>query len=242
MRARSAQAALAQKRASFSQAERAALEQANKLQSLEEARERAAYGREEAEAARETAQEALESAKPVDQAEAELEKLKRETGAKRNVYTEAKAALDGIERDIRGRQVRLKAIGEERLRWLQRTKSANAQIASLEERLSGIKAELASASDLPAKIADRRNKILNEISQAEAARKAAADKLAGPRTRCARRTRRCARRSPAYPRRARPGRAWKPGSKPPASAAPNMRISSARISSASPRKCCKSVL
>ena len=58
--ARSAQSALAQKRATFSQAERAAIEQANKLQSLEEAKERAAYGREEAEAARETAQEALE--------------------------------------------------------------------------------------------------------------------------------------------------------------------------------------
>jgi chromosome segregation protein len=177
--ARSAQSALAQKRASFSQAERAALEQANKLQSLEEARERAAYGREEAEAARETAQEALESAKPLDQADADLEKLKRETGVKRNVYTSAKAALDGIERDIRGRQARIKSIGEERVRWLQRTKSANAQMASLEERLSGIKEELASISDLPAKIADRRNKILNEISQAEAARQAAADKLAG---------------------------------------------------------------
>ncbi len=135
--ARSAQAALAQKRATFSQAERAALEQANKLQSLEEARERAAYGREEAECARETAQEALEAARPVGQAEAELAKLKEQAGAKRNVYTEAKAALDGIERDIRGRQFRLKSINEERLRWLQRTKSANAQMASLDERLSG---------------------------------------------------------------------------------------------------------
>ncbi len=176
--ARSAQSALAQKRASFSQAERAALEQANKLQSLEEAKERAAYGREEAEAAREAAQEALETAKPVEQAEAELEKLKTEAGAKRNAYTGAKAALDGIERDIQGRLARLKALGEERLRWLQRTKSANAQIASLEERLSGIKAELASVSDLPAKIASRRDKILTEVSQAEAARQGAADKLA----------------------------------------------------------------
>jgi chromosome segregation protein len=104
--------------------------------------------------------------------------MKDQAGVKRNVYTEAKAALDGIERDIRGRQFRLKSIGEERLRWLQRTKSANAQIASLEERLSGIRAELASLADLPAKIADRRNKILNEISQAEGARKSAADKLA----------------------------------------------------------------
>ncbi len=176
--ARAAQAALAQKRGSFSQAERAAMEQANKVQSLEEAKERAAYAREEAEAAREAAQEALASAKPVDQIEAELAKLKDGASAKRNLYTEAKAALDGIERDIRGRQFRLKNIAEERMRWLQRTKSANAQIASLEERLSGIKAELASLADLPAKIADRRNKILNEISQAESTRKAAADKLA----------------------------------------------------------------
>jgi chromosome segregation protein len=176
--ARSAQSALAQKRATFSQAERAALEQANKLQSQEEARERAAYGREEAEAACETAQEALASARPVGDAEAELDRLKQQATAQRNAYTGAKAALEGIERDIRGRETRLKSIGEERLRWLQRTKSANAQMASLDERLSGIKAELASAAELPAKIADRRNKILNEISQAETARKAAADKLA----------------------------------------------------------------
>jgi chromosome segregation protein len=176
--ARATQAALGQKRAAFSQAERAALEHSNKLQSLEEARERAAYGREEAETAREAAQDAIAQARPVDEAEAELEKLKNQAGAKRNLYTEAKAALDGIERDIRGRQFRLKSIGEERMRWLQRTKSANAQIASLEERLSGIKAELASLAELPAKISERRNKILNEISQAEAARKTAADQLA----------------------------------------------------------------
>jgi chromosome segregation protein len=176
--ARAAQAALAQKRATFSQVERAAMEAANKLQSLEEARERAAYAREEAEAARERAQDSLDAARSVDHAEAELEKLKKMAGFKRNAYTEAKAALDGIERDIRGRAFRLKSIGEERIRWLQRTKSASAQMASLDERLSGINNELASLRELPAKIAERRGKILNEIGQAEAVRKAAADKLA----------------------------------------------------------------
>ncbi len=158
--ARAAQSALGQKRASFSQAERAAMEEANKLRSLEEARERAAYAREEAEAAREQAEDALSSARPVDHAEAELEKLKKAAGFKRNDYTGAKAALDGIERDIRGRQFRLKSIGEERIRWLQRTKSASAQMSSLDERLGDIKSELASLADLPAKIAGRRNKIL----------------------------------------------------------------------------------
>ncbi len=176
--ARVAQAALGQKRSSFSQAERAAMEQSNKLQSLDEARERAAYAREEAEAARENAEDALAAARPVDHAEAELEKLKKQAGFKRNAYTEAKAALDGIDRDIRGRQFRLKSINEERLRWLQRTKSASAQMASLDERLGGIKTELTSLADLPAKIAERRAKILNEIGQAETGRKAAADKLA----------------------------------------------------------------
>ncbi|ADP72230.1 chromosome segregation protein SMC [Rhodomicrobium vannielii ATCC 17100] len=175
---RASQAQLAQKRATFSQAERAAMEEANKLRNIEEARERAAYAREEAEAAREDAQAALEEARPVDQAEAELARLKERAAAARDVYTQAKAALDDIDRDIRARAFRLKQIGEERLRWLQRTKSANAQINSLAERLDGIRAELAEAEELPAKIADRRNKILMEIGQAETARKAAADQLA----------------------------------------------------------------
>jgi chromosome segregation protein len=145
---------------------------------LEEARERAAYAREEAEAAREAAQDALAGARPIEQAEAELAKLKEQANGRRNIYTEGKAALDGIEREIRGRQFRIKAIGEERARWLQRMQGANAQIASLEERVSGIRGELASLAELPAKIKERRNKILTEVSQAEAARKAAADKLA----------------------------------------------------------------
>src|SRR6202007_1496226 len=46
------------------------------------------------------------------------------------------------------------------------------------ERVSGIKAELASLAELPVQITDRRNKILTEVGHAETARKAAADKLA----------------------------------------------------------------
>ena len=90
------------------------MEQANKLQSLEEARERAAYAGKKPRRRARLPQDALGSARPVDHAEDELEKLKRQAGAKRNAYTEAKAALDGIERDIRGRQFRLKSINEER--------------------------------------------------------------------------------------------------------------------------------
>ncbi len=175
---RAAQSAIGQKRAALNQAENAATEFATKLESLEEAKERAAYSREEAEGARETASEALETARPVDEAEAELNRLKDDATRKRTAYADAKAALDGVERDIRGRLFRLKAINEERDRWLQRTKSAAAQMASLDERTEAIRRELVDLAALPAKIADRRNKILSEIGTAETARKAAADQLA----------------------------------------------------------------
>ena len=235
--ARSAQSALAQKRASFSQAERAALEQANKLQSLEEARERAAYGREEAEAARETAQEALELAKPLDQADADLEKLERETGVKRNVYTGAKAALDGIERDIRAGKPGSNPSARSGCAGCNAPKARTPRWRAWRNGFPASRKSLPPSATCPSKIADRRNKILNEISQAEAARQAAADKLAGA-TNALREADKALREAQSGLSTARKrGRVWKPGSKPPASAAPNMRTSSAKISNASPRKC-----
>ena len=116
---------------------------------------------------------------PVDHAEAELEKLKRQAAAKRNAYTEAKAALDGIERDIRGRQYRLKSINEERAALAaahEERERANGEPGRAPRRHQ--KPSLLRSASCPAKIAERRAKILNEIGQAETARKAAADKLA----------------------------------------------------------------
>jgi chromosome segregation protein len=175
---KAAQADMQRRRALLGQAENAAIEFAAKLESLEEAKERTAYAREEAEQARETAAEAIAGSDAIAEAETKLASAQAEAARKRSAYTEAKAALDGVDRDIRAHAFRLKAIDEERNRWLQRSKSANAQIASLAERVAAIKADLAAAAELPAKIADRRGKILNEISSAETARKAAADQLA----------------------------------------------------------------
>ena len=175
---RGTQSTLGQKRSALAQAEKLALENASKLQSLRDAQARAETARDEAAAARETAQMALDDAQPVDAAEAELAQLMRKVADRRSAYTQAKAALDGIDREIRTRAERLKAISAERDRWFQRSKSASSQIATLQERLSAIREELAEIAELPQKITERRNRLLNEIGAAETARKAAADTLA----------------------------------------------------------------
>lgn len=175
---RSTQAAIGQKRTAFAQAEKAAMEQASRLNSLDEAVARAAEARAEAEMARESAEIALSEAQPVDAAEAELAALREGVSGKRSAYAESKAVLDGIDREIKVRLDRLRAIQAERDRWFQRSKSASAQMATLDERLNGIRAELAEIEDLPQKVAEHRGKLLTEIGNAEAARKAAADQLA----------------------------------------------------------------
>ncbi len=175
---RSTQDAAARKRTELAQAERAAMELSTRLTGIEDAIARAAEARAEAETERETAQSALDAAQPIDAAESELTMLRERVAERRAAYTEAKAALDGLDREARLRNERLRAIQAERDRWLQRSSSAKAQMATLEERLGAIRSELADLASLPQKVAERRNKLLNEIGHAEAARKAAADQLA----------------------------------------------------------------
>ena len=56
--------------------------------------------------------------------------------------------------------------------------NAEAQLGTLHQRLGEIRVERESLLELPAKIEARRQKILNEISQADSARKQAAIRLA----------------------------------------------------------------
>ena len=150
--------------------------------------------RREAEAARETAHPALGNAKPVDQAEAELEKLKRETGAKRN------AQLPRRKRPWMASSANISVLldqgnGEERLRWLQRTKAPTQSLAWR----SGFQASRASLPKPRPAGQDRgpAHKILNEVARRKPPAKPPPISSLRPRTPCARRTSRCARRNPA---------------------------------------------
>jgi chromosome segregation protein len=115
---------------------------------------------------------------PAIDLEARLQACQAEASAKRTAFAEAKSRADGVEREIRARQLRLEAIAAERNRWLGRDESAGRQIATLRKRLAEVREEIAALSTLPAKIEERRQKILNELSQAENARREAATRLA----------------------------------------------------------------
>ncbi|MBC8049743.1 MAG: AAA family ATPase [Chitinophagales bacterium] len=175
---RRTQGDVARARENLSKAERAAQETNSKLAALGEALSRTrAQGMEAAEQKRE-AEAALATAAPVAEFEARLDAMRADISAKRGAYTAAKSALDGIDREIRQRRERLAAIASERGRWSNRAKSAEGQIGTLEARVGEVRTELAALADLPAQVAERRDRLLTELSKAEGERRAAADKLA----------------------------------------------------------------
>lgn len=96
----------------------------------------------------------------------------------RSAHAEARATLNGLEREQQLRRSRLDAIEQDRNRWTNRKTSAQGQTETLEERIQETAEELASSSDLPERIAERRSKLLNSIAAAEKERQQAADALA----------------------------------------------------------------
>jgi chromosome segregation protein len=162
----------------LAKADRAIQEHDAQHSKLAEAAERVAGELEEAAAMQAEAEEVLDSVAPAIEFEARLQAAQSTASRRRNAYAEAKSRADGVEREIRARQMRLEAIAAERSRWSGRDQNAARQIATLEDRLRELRDELAGLGELPAKIEDRRQRILNELSQAEEARRAVASRLA----------------------------------------------------------------
>jgi chromosome segregation protein len=175
---RATQAKAGQNREALSRAERAMQESASKLAAQGEAASRIRQQLGEAQEEEAQAREDLAELPPLAEFDATLEAHKAEVAELRTVSANVRAALQGIEREMGLRQDRIKTIASERGRWAQRSRSAEAQIVSLQNRFNELRAELDGLADLPARVMDRRQKLLNEIGQAEAARKAAADALA----------------------------------------------------------------
>lgn len=179
---RKAQADASRLRDAIGKAERRMQESHAKLAALGEALNNARLQAQESSARKAEAAAALEQAGSIAELEAALDEKRRDLQAKRLTYTAAKSALDGVERDIRQRSDRLRAIEAERVRWTNRAQSARGQVESLDTRLAQTREELAGLAGLPAAIAERRQKLFNELTRAEAERKAAADALAGAET------------------------------------------------------------
>ena len=101
-------------------------------------------------------------------------------GADRNRQAAARAdaTLEGFERELRLRQERLEAMGEEEELWVKRIANAREQILTLRAREEETSADLAALANFPAEIEQRRMKLFDAIAAAERERAKATDELA----------------------------------------------------------------
>ena len=91
---------------------------------------------------------------------------------------EVRAEAQAFAREAELAARRLAQIASEREGWTSRKDSAASQLATLEQRVEEAKTERASLNDAPAAFAEKRTALISEIETAEAARRAAADRLA----------------------------------------------------------------
>src|SRR5262249_49697005 len=89
--------------------------------------------------------------------------------------SEARAALDILNREHDTRGSRLASLAEDRGRWQSRREAAIAHVAELDRRREELTRELFAAEAVPGEIAAKRSGLLDAISTAETARNEAAD-------------------------------------------------------------------
>ncbi len=125
-----------------------------------------------------TAEADLASTGAVTEVAAKLAAQRSTVDADRAALAEARATFEGMAREAGMRSTRLAAIAKERRTWQERAAGAEAQIVTLKARMAEATAERETLAGEPEKIATRRSSLLSEIVVADAARAAAADKLA----------------------------------------------------------------
>ena len=179
---REAQARADAARDTHAAAEREANRLTARLSALAEAKVRLAASRDETIAAKRDAVQALEALAAIAEIEGQLAESRGEVAAKRAVLAEARGEAQALAREAELRARRLAAIAAERAEWDGRKSSAVGQIATLGERSDEAKAERASLDDAPAVFAERRRVLIGEIETADAARRAAHDRLAAGET------------------------------------------------------------
>jgi len=172
------QADMVTARDKLTKAERAVQEHKTKLATASEALRRVKEAHDDAAREKTEAETMVAGLPALTELETRLVTAKDEATAKRNIFTNTKSQLDGIEREVRARQARLEAIAGERQRWLNRDVSAAKQAATLRDRHEEVREELATLAELPIEIEARRQKLLNALSTAETARREAASALA----------------------------------------------------------------
>jgi chromosome segregation protein len=134
--------------------------------------------REETDAARAQAERGLVSLPPAADTEAQLAGVRAAIEKERAQLAEARAQAQALSREAEISARRLATIGADRQGWSERHDGTASQIKTLAARVEEARTERAGLEDAPRIFAEKRRGLISEIEAAEAARRAAADRLA----------------------------------------------------------------
>ena len=169
-------------RESHAGAEREVNRHAARKSALAEAHSRLAADRSEAHGAHEGATAALDELPPSLETETQLAAVRTDIDGHRRLAAQVRAEAQALAREAELADRRLQAITAERTEWQTRRQSAASQIATIEARVTEVKAERAELDNAPAVFAEKRSAIISEIEHAEKDRRDAADALAAAET------------------------------------------------------------
>ena len=159
-------------------AEREINRHAARKSALTEAHTRLTADRSEGQSAHEAATAALAELPPSLDTETRLAAVRTDIDDHRRLAAQVRAEAQALAREAELADRRLQAILAERGEWQNRKQSAASQIATIEARVTEVKAERAQLDNAPAIFAEKRRALISEIEAAESARRAAADALA----------------------------------------------------------------
>jgi chromosome segregation protein len=145
---------------------------------LTEAHTRLNADRAEAQNAHDSAIAALAELPPSLDTETRLAAVRTDIDGHRRLAAQVRAEAQALAREAELADRRLQAILAERSEWQNRKQSAASQIATIEARVTEVKAERAELDNAPAVFAEKRRALIGEIESAESARRVAADALA----------------------------------------------------------------
>jgi chromosome segregation protein len=165
-------------RQSHANTEREINRRAARKSALTEAHSRLNADRLEAQNAHEAAAAALAELSPSLDTETKLATVRSEIEGHRRLAAQVRAEAQALAREAELADRRLQAIVAEQTQWQTRKASAASQIATIEARITEVKAERAELDNAPALFAEKRRALINEIEAAETARRVAADALA----------------------------------------------------------------
>ncbi|WP_349369551.1 chromosome segregation protein SMC [Salinarimonas sp.] len=175
--ARAARRALDEARDRAAAAERRAADLAAKRESLADAASRVAESLEEARERAEEARAALDDLAPAPELEAELAEARARVAEARAEAAERRSALQSLVREADLAGQRRRALEGEIASWRDRDARARESVEEIAERIEATHEELETLREAPDDFALRRRRLLSEIETAEAARRAAADRL-----------------------------------------------------------------